>query len=644
MRPITSRYVVLFVVFTLLATVTASGISYVYSSHQFKNTTERQLTESAISYGFELNEIIFGIETAVNTVTENLEVVIDPTRIESPAYYNEIQMMLEGIATKFDDNVINATSFYIRFDPKRSSGTAGVFHADINGDNLLEFQPPTDISMYSPSDREHVGWFYEPMTFTKGDWMKPYYNANIRTYMVSYVAPIIIDNVTIGIVGMDVDFVTLKKIADAHKGAGKVVLIDRDHAFMVHPQYTLNDRLDTIDEGALYEISEMMFERKNGTVHYQLEGVQKVLGFMRLRNDWTVIVTLTEEEAFLSFNETTSTLLKINLMVSTVITGLAFLFSNYVYRLIMRTTSLEKLVEERTQQLTDTNSYLEETVAELENKQAELLVLNNQLEESIQIQNEMQDRLIETEKLASLGELVAGISHELNTPVGNAILLNSYAKEQLDEIKLQAEQPNLKSSDLIEFITRLTEAFELSQKTLIKISDLVQHFKLMTQPEQLIDIQKFVLIDYLRTLAKNYEEVLSVSNHQIKIEGDERLTVISSPAIIGHVINQLIDNSLNHGFEGLRDREIIIQVTAHRGLIRMIYTDNGKGLAKEIIGKVFNPFVSTKKNKGYVGLGLHMVFNLITQTLHGSIKMNPSVETGFSVIIEFEEFKNLSES
>ena len=614
----------LFVVFTLMATVTASGVSYFYSSAQFKSTTEQQLLDRAISYGHELNEIIFGVETAVNTITAELEVAIDNNRIFDPAYYSEIHGELEALARKFDQNDINATSFYIRFDPKLSSGTSGVFHADINSDNTLEQQQPTDISIFDPSDREHVGWFYEPMTFQKGDWMKPYLNANINTYMVSYVAPLIINGTTIGIVGMDIDFATLNKIADEHQGAGKVVLIDREHAFMVHSDYSLEDRITTIDDGRLAYMSEEMYAHPNGTLHYSLNGTNKVLGYTTLRNQWTLIVTLTEVEAFDSFNQTTSTLLRINLIVSGIITLLAFLFSNYVYQIITRTYSLERQVEERTQQLTKANQYLEATVIELE--------------KSNQAQIEMQDRLIEAEKLASLGELVAGIAHELNTPVGNAITLNSFVSGKLDKIQSQVEYNLLTKRDLSEFIESLSEAFQLSQQTLYKILGLVQHFKLMTLPEQLIDVQRFKIVSFIKKLAKEYESALAEFNHKIIIEGDEELEVISSPVILEQIMKQLFSNSLTHGFEGMNGNEINIAISFVSDKVQIVYTDNGRGLSSDIQGKAFNPFVSSKKNKGYIGLGLHMVYNLVTQTLGGTIKINEEISIGFGIILTFEGF------
>lgn len=648
-----SKYIATFVIFTLLATAFSSGISFIYSTAQFRVNTQERLSESATAYGHELNGIIYGIETAVNTVQSYLEVLIDPMKIEDPDYYEALEPTLEKLALKFRANKFHATSFYIRFDPNLSSGTAGVFHADTNQDLLLESLIPTDISLYEPTDTERVGWFYIPMSFKSGNWMSPYYNANIDTYMVSYVAPIFVKGKAIGIVGMDMDFDTLQAIADSHQGAGKVVLVDKSYAFMVHDTFSYKDRLDTVDGGQLDYLIELMKTKASGTVHYKLKEVPKVLGFSRLKNDWTVMVHLTENEAFNSFNKTASTLLFINIAVTLAITAFALLFSRYTQRLVLVNTTLESVVLERTQQLTETNEYLEETVAELENQQAELLLVNNQLEEALQVQHDMQDRLIETEKLAALGELVAGVAHELNTPIGNAITLNSYLDQQIEVVQNLLSDTTAKNPNLSDAISSLSESCQLSSRTLERVSSLVEHFKLLAQPQHIADVQRLHLHAFLFDILSLYNEKLDHHGHHFTIQGDPSLSFITSPQILGQVLHQLIVNSLLHGFDTLKGREIRVTFSLfeggplldkghkdepHRQLI-LIFSDNGLGIAKAHLSKVFNPFFTTRKNKGSVGLGLHMVHNYVTQTLNGSIAIQSEKNHGTQISIQIPEFK-----
>jgi len=327
-----NRSVALFVLFTLLATATASGIAFIYSASQFRAATESQLTDRARAYAHELNGLITSIEVAVDATANQLVALLDPKAFKPDApdntdYFLELEKNLDRIAAYFDQGHETATSFYIRFDPALTYGTAGIFYADVNADGKLEKQVPTDISLYDPSDRERVGWFYEPMTFESGDWMVPYYNANIQTYMVSYVAPILVDNRPVGIVGVDVDFRSLNSIADSHLGAGKVVLLDRDYAFMVHDQFSLSDRLDTIDQGKLAYMKDIMSKSSVGMIQYQLASENKVLGYAKLQNAWTVIVSLTRDEALQAFNRSTFTLLSINLLVSLVLAILGLFFS-----------------------------------------------------------------------------------------------------------------------------------------------------------------------------------------------------------------------------------------------------------------------------------------------------------------------------
>lgn len=638
MRIQNQRLVFLFVIFTLLATSISSGVSFIYSYSHFKANTENQLSASADTYGHELNAILKSVETAVETVRSNLEVSLDATQINQPSYYDAIEPNLEAIGRKFDHNEINTTSFYIRFDPLLSSGTSGIFHADTNGDGIMETLAPTDISQYRESDIERVGWFYIPMTFERGAWMEPYFNANINTYMVSYVSPIKVAGKTIGIIGMDVDFKTLKKIADSHRGAGKVVLLDTHYGFMVHDNFLPTERIDTIDGGKLAFMRDIIANQTHGTIHYQLNGIDKVLGFSKLINQWTVIVALTEEEAFDSFNRTTSTLLWINIIVALLITALAIAFSRYVHRLVNVNSNLTSEVAERSRQLQETNEYLEETVAELESQQAELTLVNQQLEESLRTQRDMQSKLIEKEKLSSLAQLIASIAHELNTPVGNAIALNSFLNEQITEIQRLIPTSISPDAALSTAITNLSDACQLSANTLDRVAGIVEHFKLLTDPLNSIDVKQLRIKALVQEQLSPFQEQIVRDNHKVDIEIEDDLTLLTSEIVLSQILIQLFKNALIHGLTGREASHIGIRCWRKEHIIHLEIADTGKGMSESILKRACHPFFTTRQNKGSVGLGLHIVYNLVTNALNGTLAIRSEPDTGTTVVIEFPEF------
>lgn len=637
MTNVRQRVITLVVLLTLLATSTASGISFLYIYNTFKISTEESLRDSAISYAHELNGVVVSIEVAVDTFSKSIQALIDPNRLKEPDYYESFDLILEQMAQEFDTNSVNATSFYVRFNPKFSSGTSGVFHADTNGDGRLETLEPTDLSKYDPTDRERVGWFYEPIESKKPIWMKPYYNANIKTYMVSYIKPLFINGETIGVIGIDIDFKRLKDITLKRSGVGKVIIMDQNFNFLVHDVYKMEDQLDQIDGGRLKGLQRQMQSQTIGIANYQLENIPKVLGFSRLKNDWTVAVAMTKEEAFTAFNRTVLLLIGINILVLLAMCVIAVLVGRYLNTLLMRNADLEKEVATRTTQLIETNDYLEETVAELESQQAELLELNNQLEEAYEKLKEMQERLIVNEKLAALGELVAGVAHEINTPIGTAITVNSYMVKELEQLEMLYTSGNMKKQNLETCMEANREAQGIIGKSLNQVAELIELFKQMTMDRKLLDVRRVSLCKTLEHVQALFKDELAFGEHHINLTCETTFEVLTYPIVMDQILKQLISNSLIHGFEGLKGKLIEIEVKQINKEVQLIYRDNGRGIPENELDKVFNPFYSTRKNRGSVGLGLHLVHNLVTQTLNGTITLSNLPTEGIQIVLTFPE-------
>lgn len=155
-----------------------------------------------------INQPIINIQFSVDQLSVTLiEMLDDVDRfMRYKTYQEEYQHKIQPIITNFAEKTFGAMSFYVRFNPKYSPGTSGLFYADTNDDGEFEKQIPTDFSKYKPDDLEHVGWYYIPIKNKKSTWLHPYYNANIKANMISYVVPIYKEDETIGIVGMDINF------------------------------------------------------------------------------------------------------------------------------------------------------------------------------------------------------------------------------------------------------------------------------------------------------------------------------------------------------------------------------------------------------------------------------------------------------
>ncbi len=622
------------VLFTLIATVIIGGSSLFYMKGQFSQNTIDYLAQSAQLYGSDIDTVITGAESMVDTLAKSVAGVIDPSKINDSVYYYSLSQTLDDMALQFHDNRFNIMSVYVRFDPDLSYSTAGFFHADINGDGILQRQLPTDLSVYSPDDIEHVGWFYETLRADQPIWMNPYYNANIGIDMISYVAPLRVNDRAIGVVGVDINFETFKDIVARSPKAGKAVLLNESFAFMIHDEFSLNDRISEIDDGKLAYVEERMKAEGHGILRYTLSGVDKIMGFTRLSNGWYMVVTLTEDEAFLQVNRAFKALVLIISLITLVLLGLSYSLGGFIDHLVNQNSELENLVYIRTAELNQSNLELKDTMLELESNQEELIALNNELKDSYNQLKNAQDQLIIAEKLASLGELVAGVAHEINTPLGIGLTLNSFLNDSIVQVNDRFVSGKLGKADLNEYLHSSLEASELAIRNLMRAAEIVDTFKQVAVDQSTLELRKVNLRDYIGKIIKNLTPRSSKEKHTFHIHCEDSIEVYTYPGAIAQIITNLFVNALTHGFKVDQSGAIDIRLEKEHNMLHIIFQDNGNGISEDNLSKIFNPFFSTNKPNGSSGLGLHITYNLVTQTLGGTISVNstPGQGTRFDIL------------
>jgi len=259
---------------------------------------------------------------------------------------------------------------------------------------------------------------------------------------------------------------------------------------------------------------------------------------------------------------------------------------------------------------------------------------NQELLSTLEKLHQFQGQLVETEKMASLGEMVAGIAHEINTPVGLGVTASTLLNDRLIEIKNAFEDKSLKSSQLKKFLTQGEENIGIIYRNLDRAAKLISSFKRVAVDQSSIENLplnfKTLLDEVTLTLQSKLNE------HQVKLAIDcpEDLIIESKASSINQVFVNLILNSIIHGFENKLDGEINISVLYLSGQLHISYKDNGIGISENIKTKIFDPFTTTKRGSGGSGLGLHLVFNIITQALNGHIDFESDGEWGtkFNII------------
>lgn len=281
-------------------------------------------------------------------------------------------------------------------------------------------------------------------------------------------------------------------------------------------------------------------------------------------------------------------------------------------------------------EILELNATLEERVIE---RTEELQQANQELESALNTLNMAQEELVRSEKLAALGSLVAGIAHELNTPIGNSLIV---ASTLIDHTRVLADSfhSGLKRSLLENYIKDASKAGEILARNLYRAADLVASFKQVAVDQTSSQRRKFslseVVSEIILTLSPTIKKTSFLVNHVIP----EELVLDSYPGPLGQVLTNLVNNALLHGLEG-RDTGIIsidAQCNAE-GWLELTIQDDGVGIPPANLNRIFDPFFTTKLGAGGSGLGLNITHNIVTGMLGGRIRLQSEIDIGTTFII-----------
>lgn len=271
--------------------------------------------------------------------------------------------------------------------------------------------------------------------------------------------------------------------------------------------------------------------------------------------------------------------------------------------------NLEKIIEDRTVEL-------EQTITDLHSTQA---------------------HLVESEKMAALGGLVAGVAHEINTPIGVSVTAASHFSLKLKTCREKYQNNELTHEDFEKLLNSAEKSSSLVMSNLERASNLIRSFKRIAVDQTHDDPREIMMFEYMDEIISSLTPNLKRLDPTIAIECDSNLAVFTHPGAISQIITNLVINSLHHGFdEPLGRKETIrLNITQENNYIHITYQDNGKGIAKDKCAKIFDPFYTTKRNEGGSGLGMHIVYNLVSQTLGGRIQLNSDTNQGVKFKITF---------
>jgi signal transduction histidine kinase len=280
----------------------------------------------------------------------------------------------------------------------------------------------------------------------------------------------------------------------------------------------------------------------------------------------------------------------------------------------------DELIKKETAQkaLAETNNKLEQRVEE---RTKNLQVAIDELNDTLENLRNAQSQLIESEKLSSLGGMVAGVAHEINTPIGLCITTHSFIKDLFKDMRIRFDSGQISKNNFTEFMQNMEESVDILSKNLERAAKLIQSFKHVSEDQAGEALRKFNLNDYLHEINSTLNPKLKTTLHKVKITCPEDIELEGFPGALSQVITNLVMNSLLHGFEDIKQGKITIKAEQQKNTIVIVYSDDGKGLSSESQAKIFEPFYTTKRGYGGTGLGMHLVYNLVSQTMQGTIQL-----------------------
>lgn len=263
---------------------------------------------------------------------------------------------------------------------------------------------------------------------------------------------------------------------------------------------------------------------------------------------------------------------------------------------------------------------------------------NDKLNHTIENLRKTQEELVQREKMASLGGLVAGIAHEIITPLGICVTGVSHIMEEYRYVKQALETETLSEQELKTFFDDLEQGLKIIESNTLRGAKLVKSFKQVAVDQSSNETREINLAQYIDEILLSLKPKLKRVKHEIIVDCPADTVLKINAGALSQILSNLIMNSLIHGFEGIEKGRIQIKIQEKEKSINFHYADDGRGLAPEQLANLFEPFYTTKRGEGGSGLGTHLVFNLV-QSLEGKIKVKSELNKGLAYLIVLPKCK-----
>lgn len=274
----------------------------------------------------------------------------------------------------------------------------------------------------------------------------------------------------------------------------------------------------------------------------------------------------------------------------------------------------------------------------------DLIAARRHAEQALAQQQLLQNELVQAEKLAALGGLVAGIAHEINTPIGVTLSAATHLEAETRKTDRAYQGGELTEEGLTEYFGTARQAAQLMTLNCQRAADLIQGFKQVAVDQTGGERRRFDLCAYVDEVLLSLGPRLKKTKVAVATRCPPGIEVYGHPGALSQVLTNLVFNTLVHAFDAGQEGHILITATAEDGRVTLVYSDDGKGIAPDLQAKVFEPFFTTRRGAGGSGLGLHILHTLVTQTLRGSVRLDSSPGQGSTFTLRFPQRLELQEN
>jgi len=280
------------------------------------------------------------------------------------------------------------------------------------------------------------------------------------------------------------------------------------------------------------------------------------------------------------------------------------------------------------------NLQLQQEVKDRQQAEAKVQEKAKQLETTLHNLKQAEEQLIQTEKMAALGGLVAGIAHEINTPIGIGVTAISLLVEKTETFTKAFSSGAMKRSDLAKFLDLASQSSKMTLANLNRAAELIHSFKQIAVDQSSETRRSFNVKTYLEEILLQLSPKLKPTGHAVEIRGNHTLCLDNYPGVFSQIVTNLIMNSLIHAYDVGDRGTMTLEFQQIGNELVFEYGDDGKGIRPDHLNKIFEPFFTTKRGQGGSGLGLHIVYNLATQKMGGTIQCESQVDVGTQFILK----------